>query len=181
MTGVCSCVRSSRFEKAFFVRFSFCRFGKVKLHLDGRQVDGRRCFLLILFVMKTVFSGAKARPLRKGRTFGTTVSIAKPGTETYAPPAFRSSGTKYSMVASGRSFSRAARSGRRRFNAAASCEESSRLSAVGRTGFPCCRLVARQRGKRREPRGPVAERHLRMVPRDVMRQADDVVVGRLHG
>lgn len=46
--------------------------------------------------------------------------------------------------------------------------------------FPCRRLVARQRGKRRELCGPFAERHLRMVLRDVVRQVDDVIVGRLH-
>ena len=43
--------------------------------------------------------------------------------------------------------------------------------------FPYRRLVARQRGKRRELCGSVVLRHLRMVPRDVMRQADDVIVG----
>ena len=46
--------------------------------------------------------------------------------------------------------------------------------------FPCRRLVARQRGKRRDLCGPFAERHLRMVLRDVVRQVDDVIVGRLH-
>ena len=43
--------------------------------------------------------------------------------------------------------------------------------------FPYRRLVARQRGKRRELCGSVKHRHLRMVLRDVVRQVDDVVVG----
>ncbi|MBR4663358.1 MAG: hypothetical protein IKO93_05745 [Lentisphaeria bacterium] len=47
---------------------------------------------------------------------GTEMCRTRPITVTYAPPAFRASGTKYSMAASGRSFSRAARSARRRFN-----------------------------------------------------------------
>ena len=46
---------------------------------------------------------------------GTELCRTRPVTVTYAPPDFRSSGTKYSMVTSGRSFSRAARSVRRRF------------------------------------------------------------------
>jgi len=84
------------------------------------------------------------------------------------------------MVTSGRSFSRAARSVRRRFSSSASCEESSRLSTVCRAGFPYRRLVARQRGKRRELCGSVVHRHLRMVLQDVVRQADDVIIERFH-
>ena len=38
-------------------------------------------------------------------------------------------------------------------------------------------LVASQGGERRELRGAAVQRHLRMRPRDVVRQADDVVVG----
>ena len=86
---------------------------------------------------------------------------------------------KHPTAAPGRSFSRAARSARRRFSSSASCASSSRLSAVSRAVSPR-RLVARQRGKRRELCGTAMHRHLRMVPRDVVRQIDDVGVGRLH-
>ena len=111
--------------------------------------------------------------------FATEMCRIRPVTVTYAPPAFRSSGTKYSMVTSGRSGRRAMSATRRRFNSAASCASSSRLSTLSRA-VPYRRLVARQRGKRRELGGPFAERHLRMVSRDVVRQVNDVIVVRLH-
>lgn len=43
--------------------------------------------------------------------------------------------------------------------------------------FPYSRLAARQCGKRRELCGSVAERHLRMVLGNVMRQVNDVIIG----
>jgi len=67
---------------------------------------------------------------------GTEMCRTRPVTVTYAPPAFRSSGTKYSTVTSGRSFRRAARSVKRRSSSAASCGSSSRLSAVSRAVSP---------------------------------------------
>ena len=103
---------------------------------------------------------------------GKEMCRTRPEMVTYAPPAFRSSGTKYSTVTSGRSGRRAMSAARRRFSSSASCASSSRLSAVSRASFPYRRLVARQRGKRRELCGPVAERHLRMVPRNVVRQVN---------
>ena len=107
---------------------------------------------------------------------GKEMCRTRPETVTYSPPAFRSSGTKYSMVASGRSGRWVMSVARRRFSSSASCASSSRLSAVSRAVSPR-RLVARQRGKRRELCGSVEHRHLRMVLRDVVRQVNDVIVG----
>jgi len=100
-----------------------------------------------------------------------------PVTVTYAPPDFRSSGTKYSMVTSGRSFSRVARSVRRRFSSSASCGSSSRLLPVSRAVSPYRRFVARQRGKWREQRGTV-EHHIRSyrVLRIVLKRVNEVSV-----
>ena len=67
---------------------------------------------------------------------GTEMCRTRPVTDTYAPPAFRSSGTKYSAVASGQSGRRVIIAARRRFSSSASCEESSRLSEVSRAVSP---------------------------------------------
>ena len=57
-------------------------------------------------------------------------------TGTYAPPAFRSSGTKYSTVTSGRSDRCSMMAASCRFSSSASCASSSRFRAASRFPLP---------------------------------------------
>ncbi len=128
--------------------------------------------------METISSSGITVPSSMTRTLSVMeMCRTTPVTVTYAPPDFRSSGTKYSMVTSGRSFSRAERSVRHRFSSSADCASSSRLSAVSRAVSPYRRLAARQRGKRREQRGTV-EHHIRSyrVLRIVLKRVNEVSV-----
>ena len=129
-------------------------------------------------VIETISSMGISVPSSMTRTFSETeICRTRPVTETYAPPDFRSSGTKYSIVTSGRSGRWAISAERRRFSSSASCASRSRLSEVSRAVSPTDCLAARQRGKRRELCCSVVHRHLRMVLRDVVRQVNDVIVG----
>ena len=88
-------------------------------------------------VSETMASSGTTVPSSMTRTFSETeMCRTRPVTVTYAPPAFRSSGTKYSMVASGCSGRRAMSAAKRRFSSSASCGSSSRLSVVSRAVFP---------------------------------------------